>query len=255
MRIAVITGASSGMGRAFAKELDRRETFDEIWVLARRQERLTELAHELHAPVRPLALDLCKRESIEAYAALLRAQKPTVAYLVNGSGFGLFQPFEEGSLDAYGEMIDLNCKAMVAMTHHTLPYMQPNSKILNICSVAGFEPVPYINVYAATKAFAVSHTRALNVEWGPRGIRALAICPFWTKTEFFDRAKTDDTVTYYSRFTTSEQVVARAFRDLKRGRDVSIAGGMNRVEHLLIKLLPHRWVMWIWCKQQKKPFA
>ena len=255
MRIAVITGASSGMGRAFAKELDRRETFDEIWVLARRQERLTELAHELRAPVRPLALDLCKQESIEAYAALLRAQKPTVAYLVNGSGFGLFQPFEEGSLDAYGEMIDLNCKAMVAMTHHTLPYMQPNSKILNICSVAGFEPVPYINVYAATKAFAVSHTRALNAEWGPRGIRALAICPFWTKTEFFDRAKTDDTVTYYSRFTTSEQVVARAFRDLKRGRDVSIAGRMNRVEHLLIKLLPHRLVMWIWCKQQKKPFA
>lgn len=255
MRIAVITGASSGMGRAFAKELDRRETFDEIWVLARRQERLTELARELRAPVRPLALDLCKQESIEAYAALLRAQKPTVAYLVNGSGFGLFQPFEEGSLDAYDEMIDLNCKAMVAMTHHTLPYMQPNSKILNICSVAGFEPVPYINVYAATKAFAVSHTRALNAEWGPCGIRALAICPFWTKTEFFDRAKTDDTVTYYSRFTTSEQVVARAFRDLKRGRDVSIAGGMNRVEHLLIKLLPHRLVMWIWCKQQKKPFA
>lgn len=254
MNIAVITGASSGMGRAFAIALDEREAFDEIWLIARRKERLEELSRMLRAKTRILPLDLCCSESAETYRRLLDEVRPNISVLLNGSGFGLFLPFEQAPLSDYFRMIDLNTKAMVGMTYHSLPYMSKGSRILNIASFAGFEPVPYINVYAATKAFALQHTRALNGELRHRGIRAMAICPFWTKTEFFDRAVSDETVTYYSRFLTSEQVVERAFRDLKRGKDVSIAGRRNRLENLLIKLLPHTLVMRIWCKQQKKPY-
>ena len=252
MKIAVITGASSGMGREFVKQLDAQNAFDEIWVIARRKDRLESLAAEVKAPIRPICLDLSEKESYDEYAALLAAEKPDVAILVNGSGFGRFGAFEDITLEDQLSMVDLNDKALVAMTYLTLPYMKEGGQIYQIDSLSSFQPVPYINVYAATKAFVLSFSRSLNVELKKRGIRVLAVCPGWVRTEFFDRAATDDTITYYNRYFDADEVVTRALRDMKKGKDVSVCGFSIRAQVLLTKLLPHRIVMKIWCMQQKK---
>ncbi len=252
MKIAVITGASSGMGREFVLRIDKSEELDEIWVIARREERLLALADECRAKLRALPMDLGDPVEISRYAALLESEKPEVAILVNGSGFGLFGAFTEMSLEGQLDMIDLNAKALVAMTYHTLPYMHEGGRIFQIDSLSSFQPVPYINVYAATKAFVLSFSRSLGVELKKRGIRVMAVCPGWVKTEFFDRAVHDDTITYYNHFYTAEEVVTRAMKDMKRGRDVSICGFRIRAQVFFTKLLPHRLVMKIWCRQQKK---
>lgn len=253
MKIAVITGASSGMGREFVLRLAGEQAFDEMWVIARRKDRLEALQPLLpNTRIRPLALDLTLPESLEAYRALLEAEKPEVAVLVNASGFGKFGTFESMDLAQMLNMIDLNDRAYVAMTHLTLPFMRPGGQIYQLDSLSAFQPVPYITVYGATKAFVLSFSRALNVELKSRGIRCMAVCPGWVKTEFFDRAVSDDTITYYNRFFTPEQVISRALRDMKKGKDVSVCGASIRAQVLLTKLLPHRLVMSIWCRQQKK---
>ena len=252
MRIAVITGASSGMGREFVKQIDAAESFDEIWVIARRKDRLEELCEDAKNKIRPVPLDLMKRESFDEYKTLLESEKPNVALLVNGSGFGRFGAFTDIDLDTQLDMIDLNDKALVAMTYLTLPYMKEGGRIYQIDSLSSFQPVPYIGVYGATKAFVLSFSRALNVELKKRKIRVMAICPGWVRTEFFDHAVTDDTITYYNRYYDSDQVVERALRDMKKGKDVSVCGFPIRMQVRLTKLLPHKLVMKIWCKQQKK---
>lgn len=253
-KIAVITGASSGMGREFARRIEEkyRGELDEIWLIARRRERLEELAAELGSPARALPIDLSGEMGTDEYAAILDAEKPDVRVMVNAAGFGIFGSFEGMELGRQLAMIDLNAKSLVAMTYHTLPYMRKGAQIFELGSLSAFQPVPYINVYAATKAFVLSFTRALNVELKTRerGIRAMAVCPGWVKTEFFDTAVRDDTIKYYNRFYTAEQVVARAMRDMERGKDVSVCGAAIRAQVRLTKLLPHKLVMSIWCHQQ-----
>lgn len=253
-RIAVITGASSGMGREFVLALDREEEYDELWVIARRREKLEELAPLTRAKIRPIALNLGSNEEIAYYKTLLETEKPHVHTLVNAAGFGKFRAFTELTLEEQLAMIDLNDKALVSMTYITLPYMKKGDQIYQLGSLSSFQPVPYINVYGASKAFVLSFSRALNKEMQKqgRGIRVMAVCPGWVKTDFFDRAVVDDTITYYNRYYTAEQVITRALKDMKRGRDVSVCGASIRVQVCATKLMPHRIVMEIWCKQQKK---
>lgn len=253
MKIAVITGASSGMGREFVSQLSRQQNFDEIWVIARRIERLNEIKEEKGEIIRPIALDLANEDCIAEYKAMLEKEKPEVAVLVNASGYGKFEAFEKLGLPEQLGMIDLNAKALTAMTYVTLPYLKAGSQVYQIASLSSFQPVPYIGVYGATKAYVLSFTRAINAELRHTGIKMMAVCPGWVKTEFFDRAIDDESViVYYNQFFTSEQVVKRALRDMRKGKDVSICGPMIRAQVLLTKLLPHRLVMKIWLKQQKK---
>ena len=182
MKIAIVTGASSGMGREFVLQLPRWETFDELWVIARRAERLEELKELVPFPVRPISLDLTDSASLEHYQGLLEAAKPDVALLANISGFGKFGRYDQIPLADSLNMIDLNCKALVAMTEQTLPYMKRGAKILNLDSLSAFQPVPYLNIYASTKAFVLSYSRALNRELRPRGIRVMAVNPGWVQT-------------------------------------------------------------------------
>ena len=252
MKIAVITGASSGMGKEFVLQLDRQKPLDEIWVIARRTERLEELRSLTRARIRPLSLDLTRKESIDEYRRLLEAEAPVVEVLVNASGAGRFGAFTEIPLDVQYRMIDLNSKAYVGMTYVTLPYVPAGGEIYQLDSLSSFQPVPYIGVYGATKAFVLSFSRALNVELKSKGIRVMAVCPGWVRTEFFDHAVTDDTIKYYNRFFDADEVVTRALRDMKKKKDVSICGQSIRTQVFFTKLLPHRLVMKIWCKQQKK---
>lgn len=252
MKIAVITGASSGMGREFVYAFDKEEKFDELWVIARREDRLAELQGGCRARVRPIALDLGKRESFGEYKALLESEKPEIAVLVNAAGFGLFGVFEEMDMDRQLDIIDLNSRALTAMCHMSVPYMRPGSRIVNMGSMSSWQPVPYINVYGASKAYVLSFSRALGVELKDKGIHVMTVCPGWIKTEFFSHAIHDDTVNYFNRYYTAEQVVEKAVKDLKKGKDVSVLGFPERIQVRLVKLLPVNMVMRTWCRQQGK---
>lgn len=252
MKIALITGASSGMGQEFVRQMDK-QGLDELWLVSRRSDRLKELSDSLHTPCRMISADLQKTESIDDIAKLLSAHNPTIRVLVNASGFGIFKDAAHTNLEDQYAMVDLNARALIGVTQISLPYMERGSEIYQFGSLSSFQPVPYINIYAATKAFVLSYTRSLNVELKPLGIRAMAVSPGWVKTEFFDRAVKDDTIIYYNRYYTAAQVIARALRDMKRGKDVSVCGFPVRVQVFFTKLLPHKLVMAIWCRQQKQP--
>ena len=252
--IIVVTGASSGMGKDFVKQIGQKEKVDEIWVLARREDRLIELSKEVQTKVVPIAIDLSDMEQIKAYNEKLEKECPNVVLLANCSGFGKFEHYENIPLETELNMIDLNCKAVVAMTNYTLPYMSKGAKIINIASCSAFQPIPYINIYASTKAFLLHFSRALNVELKYKGISVTAVCPFWTKTEFFERAVNHDkkdVVIKYSVIYDSKKVVAKAIKDAYKRKDLSVYGGKNNLQRLLVKMLPHKLVMKIWCNQQK----
>lgn len=254
MKIAVVTGASSGMGREFVYALDKDEQFDEIWVIARRTERLQALSDKVRAKIRPIALDLLDTASFTTYRTLLEQEQPEVAVLVNAAGFGVFGPFLERPLEQQLDIINLNDRALTAMSYLTIPHMHAGSCIYNMGSMSSWQPVPYINVYGASKAYVLSFSRALNVELKPRGIRVMAVCPGWITTEFFDHAVTDDTVSYFNRYYGPEAVIAQALKDMKKHKDASVLGFPERMQVRLVKLLPVKLVMKTWCKQQKKPY-
>lgn len=240
MNIAIITGASSGVGREFVYHVDKNCKLDEIWVIARREERLIELKAECGTPIRPIPLDLLDKASFETYRAMLEADRPEIEFLVNAAGFGLFGTFAEMDLDTQLDSITLNANALTAFCHISIPYMPQGSSIINLASNSSWQPVPYINVYGASKAYVMSFSRALGVELKSRGIHVMAVAPGWIKTEFFDR--------YY----TAKQVVDKAMKDLKRKKAVSILGFPVRAQVLAVKFLPIKLVMGIWCRQQGK---
>lgn len=253
MRIAVITGASSGMGREFVIQLDKKENFDEIWVIARREDKLIDLKREVSSNIRILPYDLTITDNFKKYEALLSEINPDVALLVNCSGYGKFGRHDIVKSSDNSGMIALNCTALVTITEMTIPYMRKNGKIVQLCSLSAFQPTPFITVYGATKAFVLSYSRALNAELKSKGIRVMAVCPGWVRTEFFDRAETKDhnAITYFNKIYEAEDVIKTAIHDLYRtNKDVSIHGLRIKLQVLLVKLLPHRLVMKIWMKQQ-----
>ena len=257
MNIAVVTGASSGMGKEFVLQLPGAVAVDEIWAIARRGQELEKLKGECALPVRPVVLDLCREESFASYAALLEAQKPNVRLLVNAAGFGKFGTYSRINAEDECRMIDLNCKALLMMTRLTVPYMAPGSHILELDSLSAFQPVPYITTYAATKAFVLSYSRAMNRELKDRGIRVMAMNPGWVKTEFFDHAfqtNGGNEVQYFNYLYEAKDVVRTGLRDLYHSRkDYSVHGLPIKFQVLLVKLLPHSLVMSVWLNQQKKP--
>ena len=256
MNIAIVTGASSGMGKEFVLQLSQYVHVDEIWAIARREQALEALKSLTSVPVRPIVLDLCNESSFARYAELLAEEKPNVKLLVNAAGFGKFGAYHKVSPMDDCRMIDLNCKALLMFTRLTVPYMQPGSHILQLDSLSAFQPVPYITTYGATKAFVLSYSRAMNRELKPAGIRCMAMNPGWVKTEFFDHAfeTNNSEVQYFDRLYEAADVVATGLTDLYRTKkDVSIHGLPVKLQVLLVKLLPHGLVMNIWLNQQKKP--
>ena len=252
MNIAVITGASSGMGREFVYAIDKEYELSEIWVVARRKERLEELQARCRTKIRPLVFDLSNPASFAEYKALLEAEKPQIRVLVNAAGYGLFGTFEEMGLEEQLGIVDVNDKALTAMCLLSLPYMRKGDTIVNLGSNSSWQPVPYLNVYAASKAYVLSFSRGLGRELKPRGVHVMCVCPGWIKTEFMDTAVHDDTIQYYDRWYTPEQVIEQAMKDLKKKKKVSILGAPVRRQVRLDKFLPTDVVLDTWCRQQGK---
>ena len=251
MNIAIVTGASNGMGREFARILDT-QGMEEIWAVGLEEDNLRDLQAELSTPVRIFAVDLTKG-GLEEIIDRLQAEQHNVRWLVNAAGFGKFGRYDEIPISESTNMVRLNCECLVSLTEHTLPYMTEGAKIAQFSSVAAFQPTPYQNVYAATKAFVHSYARALNVELKPRKILVTAVCPFWTNSAFFDRAerKGEKVVQKMIALYEPKDVVAKAFKDMQRGKDFSMYGFKARGQTFLVKHLPVRLVMNTWVKQQK----
>ena len=251
MKIAVVTGASSGMGREFARQIAGLGQVDELWVVARREERLKELQEKLHLPVRIFALDLTKKESFEKLSEALKKQKPEVSILVNASGFGKYGTYRDLTDDEISQMIDLNCKAVVRTTYAVLPYMHAGGRVLILGSASAFQPLPEFNMYASTKAFVVHFSRALNVELKSRKITVTCVCPGYVRTEFFQVAKdtkNPDTCNNFKPLYEAGDVVKKALKDSARGKDLSVLGLDTKFKRLSGKLLPAGLVMKVWLK-------
>ncbi len=250
MRIAVITGASAGIGREFVYAVDRQESLDEIWVIARREERLLELKEKCRNPIRPICLDLSEADGAERYRELLEREKPEIRLLVNAAGCGVFGPFEEKDLDRLLNSARLNALALTAMCHVSLPYMSKGDAIMNIGSNSAWQPVPWQAVYGASKSYVLSFSRAIGRELRPRGVHVMCVCPGWIKTEFQASAEHDRYIRYVDRWYSPEEVAAQAMKDLKKKKSVSILGAPVRRQVRLVKHLSVDTVMDIWCRQQ-----
>ncbi len=199
MNIAVITGASAGIGRELVYAVDKDARYDEIWVIARRKERLEELHDKCTNPIRPIALDLSDLSSIDAYQALLEQEQPEIKMLVNAAGCGVFGPFAEADRKKLLASAQLNSLALTGMCHASLPYMHAGSSIINMGSNSAWQPVPYQAVYGASKSYVLSLSRALGRELRPQGIHVMCVCPGWIKTEFQQVAHHDEYIRYVDR--------------------------------------------------------
>ena len=255
-KIAIVTGASSGIGKEFFQSLnDRKDGLDEIWVIARSENKLRQLQTLTTIPVKVMPLDLSKSEAVTEFENALSQEKPDIRYLICASGFGRFSAIEDDENEILQNMVDLNCRSIVGLTRAAMPNFTKGCLTILIASVAAFQPIPYIATYGASKAFVLSYGRAFNKEIKKKGARCLCVCPFWTKTAFFERAIDPNEKTIVKKYVAMyepKQIVKRAWKDVKKkNRDVSIHGFKAKGQTLLVKLLPHRLVMWVWMKQQK----
>ncbi|MCD7867603.1 MAG: SDR family NAD(P)-dependent oxidoreductase [Clostridiales bacterium] len=250
MNIAIVTGASSGLGREFILELDKQPEFDEIWGIARRRERLEELTSMIKTPMRILTLDLTDPESFQEITRLLERRNPVIRLLINAAGFGKIGSYKDISAEDCSRMIDLNCKAAVEMTQLSLPYMKKGSRIMEICSTAAFQPLQYLNVYAASKSFLYRYSRALGAELSGTGIRVTAVCPYWIRdTEFIKKAQKTKDSRYIRGFpfaSRRKNVVKTALADSRLGIPVSTPGPVCYIHRIGAWLIPDSLLMAIW---------
>lgn len=254
MKIAVITGASSGIGKEFVKAIAADGGIDEIWAVARNVDNLEKLKSEVNFNIRTVSLDVSDRGAVAEYEKLLADEKPDVKWLVNSAGYGKFVSYAGLNVDQSIAMIDANCSGLVAMTLATLPYMKEGAKVVNLGSSSAFQPLPYQNIYGASKVFVRHYSRALNRELASRKILVTCVCPSWVKTDFFAVAKDNPAEKGASNFkgiVMPDKVVKQAMKDIKKGKDMSVCTLKTKIEHVGTKLLPQRVIMNIWLRQQK----
>jgi short-subunit dehydrogenase len=249
MRIALITGASSGLGQEFVRQL-RKEKVEEIWAVARREDRLRALRRLTPIPVRPVPMDLTDPESILRLEQLLAEADPHIHLLINAAGAGVIGSWKDIPRSEADRMIELNCRAAVDVTSVSLPYMKKGDRILEICSTAAFQPFPYLNVYAASKAFLYRYSRALRVELLSLGIRVTAVCPYWIKdTEFISRASGSAggrSVRHFPLASRRRTVVRLALTDSRLGLPVSTPGPVCFLHRIAAKFIPSEAMMGLW---------
>ena len=238
-RVAIVTGASAGIGEAFADALAQRGY--DLLLVARTAAALDAVAERVRSRgvrAQTVAVDLGSADAVDRVSEAAAAFGGTVELLVNNAGFGAHGGFETGAEDAARAMIRLNVESLVALTHRFVPAMLARGRgsIVNVASTAAFLPVPWMAVYGATKAFVLSFSEALAEEYRGRGVGVLALCPGATETNFF--AVAGEAASAGTTRRSPQAVVATALRALDAGSTVVVDGTSNAAMVMLPRFLP-----------------
>ncbi len=241
MKIAIITGASAGLGKEFLKAAPGYfPEIDEYWLIARRQDRLEEAAKLVHKQCRIFPMDLTETDSYRRLEAELKKLNPTVALLVNNSGCGFLGNVGEGELENQLKMVDLNLRGLTAVTHVTMPYMAKGSRVINVSSIASFCPNPRMTVYSAGKAYVTAFSYGISEECAARGITVTAVCPGPMDTEFIylgeikGNSKTFETLPYCD----PVKVVHGSYKAALAGKRCYTPKAFYKLYKVLAKFLP-----------------
>lgn len=244
LKIAIVTGASSGLGKEFVKQLPfLYQQLDEIWVIARRRDRLISMASESVIPLRIFDGDMLESEIYEKMKIALIMEKPNIRMLINAAGFGKtgrFSDILDKEPKAQQQMIELNCSGLTNMILLCFPWFSKGSRIINIASAAAFCPQPCFAVYAATKSYVLSVSRALHEELKARGIVVTAVCPGPVNTEFFSVAGKPDNWLKGMAMVKADKVVHKALRDARAKKQMSVYGILMNITNIAAKIVPHR---------------
>ena len=251
MKTHLVTGASSGLGAEFVKRLAEKYPEDRFLLVARREERMRTLAEELKIDAEIFPADLEKAKDVERLA--LHLQDLTLGDVVLAAGYGKVGTLRENTYDDAVGMVDLNVRALTALTHAALPEMTEGSTLYLFASVAAFLPQPNFAIYAATKAYVLSFARAIRREEKKHGIHVIAVCPNPVETEFFDRAGTDASVNFIKSlgFEKKEKVVDTALRRAAKKKDISVSSFIAQWIRFFSRVLPHPWILAIEEKMMK----
>ncbi len=248
-KIAVITGASSGMGKEFVGQVQKFfPKLSEIWVIARREDRLLELRKAFGEKIRPLALDLTDDKDLQSLQEAFEAEDPNIRVLINAAGNGFIGDIMELPVTDLTSTIDLNVRTLTEVTCIALPYIGNEGRIINLASASAFIPQPGFAVYAASKSYVLSFSRALGKEVAKRDISVTAVCPGPVKTEFFKVAERHQKMAERKKKYMSDprKVVRAAMQDALKRRDVSVYSFSMKAVRLITKILPHRLILTFW---------
>lgn len=248
-RVAIITGASSGMGREFALYIDRMlKSIDEIWIIARRRYRLEELRDNINKSCIIIEEDITDSGFAMRFAKMLKQENPNVKLLINCAGYGIVGGMLSTVRDVAVGMADTNCSGLTSVTHMVLPYMSGNSRIINMASSAAFLPQPGFAIYAATKSYVLSFSRALNIELKDKGITVTAVCPGPVDTEFFNIAEDGHKRAWFKDLfmVNAADVVKKAMTDSINRKEMSIYGLPMKLLYILSKVVPHKFILEIY---------
>lgn len=241
-QIAVVTGASRGIGREFVFQIaSKYPGLDEIWVIGRRFDLLYSLSKEItNIKIVPLPLDLANCEDLDTFELKLSRARARVRLLVNCAGYGKLGSFSEADYDGQIGMIDVNCRALTAVTHIALRYMPSKSRIINLASAAAFVPQKDFAVYAASKAYVESFSTALRAELKREGISVTSVCPGPVDTDFFKTADPENKTKLIKKLAMvqKEAVVAYALKCASKGKARSIYSPLMKAGYVLSHLLP-----------------
>lgn len=247
MDIALITGASSGLGAHFARKVSRRYTeLDEIWIVARREERLQKLAEELtEVKIRLVALDLTDDAAFDRLAAMMEQEKPSIRLLINNAGYCDDGRFDEMSKETIRKMIDLNITSLTMLDFYCLPYMDEGSRIIHTCSVSSFAPVVNQAVYSASKAYVRFFSQALREELRVRRINVTTLCPGNMDTEMNVRGDTEKAKAAKLPYLDVPSLAEKTLRRADAGKGFYTPGWFYKGYRFVSHILPNYLMMQI----------
>ncbi len=254
MNIVIITGASSGIGREFARRMDLAfDTIDEFWLVARSKDKLKSLADSMRHETKIFDIDVTDDCGLDLLEQTVAASKAKVRMLINCAGYGVMGEFAEVDRNEETGMIRLNCEALTNVTHRMIPYMVRGSRIIQLASSAAFTPQANFAVYAATKAYVLNFSRALGEELKPKGIYVTSVCPGPVDTPFFDIAERHGKTLAIKKLTMvrADQVVKQALRDSLHKKSKSVYSLPIKAFDLVAKLTPHELILYIMRRMRK----
>lgn len=248
-RVAIVTGATGGIGEKFVTEVCKLNDIEQVWAVGRNKAKL-EILMAGNFKVRAIEADLAG-DGMSVIKAKLECEKTDVRFLINNAGVAYMGKFEKMSADEISRFCKVNCSAPSELISICLPYMHEGARIINVASASSFQPNPYLSMYSASKVYLKNLSRALSTELKSRGITVTCSCPYWVDTKMLPRGKDGKKINYPGMISVDE-VVSKALKDSERGKDMSVPGFFAQYFRIYSKLTPTSIVMRQWVRSIRK---